>query len=76
MIRRILNTAMLLVLFSGTLACTSKEEKALEIYSIAEFEEQQNNPAHASRLYRKIIRDFPDTDTAEKAATRLGVIDP
>lgn len=44
---------------------------AEELYETAQFEEKQNNQAHARELYEQIVARYPDSDTARKAADRL-----
>ncbi len=41
------------------------------LFETAQFEEQQNNQAHARELYQQIIKDFPDSTFAQKAKDRL-----
>ena len=46
------------------------EQKAGEIYEIAQFEELQENRTHAIQLYNKIIFKYPETEVASKAKKR------
>jgi TolA-binding protein len=50
-------------------ACSS--QKAEELYKTAQFEEVQTNWEHAGQLYQRIIADYPKSEHAEKAKTRL-----
>ena len=45
--------------------------KADELFETAQFEEKQNNREHAQQLYEEILRDYPESETAKKAAARL-----
>lgn len=51
-------------------------DKAQELYETAHFEEQQNNREHAKQLYEEIIRDYPKSEAAKKAAERLAGLTP
>jgi len=64
----------LLILCFITLSITftgCAEQKAGEIYEIAQFEELQENWKHANQLYTEIILKYPDTEVASKAKKRL-----
>lgn len=52
-------------------ACSSADERAHELYSIAELEEQQRNLEHATQLYNEVIEKYPHTSFADQAKTRL-----
>ena len=41
------------------------------MYDIAVFEEKQFNPDHAKVLYNDIMKNYPDTDSAEMAKKAL-----
>ncbi len=45
--------------------------KAAELFDTAKFEELQNNKEHAIQLYEEIVRKYPESDSAKKAAKRL-----
>ena len=47
------------------------DNKAKEIYELAEFEELQMNYDHAEELYNEVIKKYPDTDLASKSAEKL-----
>jgi TolA-binding protein len=53
------------------MACSSADERAHELYSIAELEEQQRNLEHATQLYQEIIEKYPHTPFADQAKARL-----
>ena len=61
--------ACLFVIALGLSGCT--EDSAKEMYETAQFEERQNNQAHAKQLYEAIIKDFPNSEYAKKAGERL-----
>lgn len=44
---------------------------ASEMFETAQFEELQNNRAHAVKLYEDIIKKYPESGYAEKARERL-----
>jgi TolA-binding protein len=54
------------LIFSG---CSA--DKAGDMFETAKFEELQNNHEHAQELYRKIIKDYPESELAKKAKDRL-----
>ncbi len=49
---------------------------AEDLFKLAQFEERQHNLAHARELYEQIIREFPQSDYAERATKRLEHIGP
>jgi TolA-binding protein len=51
------------------LSCSSNQ--AEELFKTAEFEELQNNREHARQLYEDILKNYPESDYAGKAADRL-----
>lgn len=61
--------ACLFVIALGLLGCTV--DSAKEMFETAQFEEQQNNQAHAKQLYEAIIRDYPNSEYAKEASERL-----
>lgn len=61
--------ACLFVIALGLLGCTM--DSAKEMFETAQFEEQQNNQAHAKQLYEAIIRDYPNSEYAKEASERL-----
>lgn len=58
----------LILLLSLSGACSNK---AAELYETAQFEELQNNRAHAEKLYREIIEKHPASAEAKAASMRL-----
>jgi TolA-binding protein len=60
------------VIFCMTLAaCGGGGDKAEEMLKTAEFEERQQNVAHAKQIYEEIIRLYPSRGQAEFARARL-----
>lgn len=49
-------------------------DPAEELYETAQFEEVQNNQAHARKLYEKIVQDYADSPAAIKAKERLAAM--
>lgn len=50
-------------------------DKAKELYETAQFEEQQFNKPHATELYRKIVKEHPDSPYAAQARSRLAELE-
>jgi TolA-binding protein len=46
-------------------------DKPKELLETAEFEERQQNVAHAKQLYEDLVRLYPSSPQAEFARTRL-----
>ena len=46
-------------------------DKAKDLYDTAQLEEKQNNRPHATKLYRQIVKEYPDSPYANQAKTRL-----
>ena len=46
-------------------------EDPQQVFETAQFEEQQQNQAHARELYEQIIREHGDSPVARKAEERL-----
>jgi len=59
----------LFVIGLGLWGCTG--DSAKEMFETAQFEEQQNNQAHAKQLYEVIIKDYPNSEYAKEASERL-----
>lgn len=53
------------------LGCGNTEAKSKELYNTAQFEEQQRNFKHARQLYERILKEYPETETAKQAEIRL-----
>ena len=62
--------AIFVIAFALAVAGCS-DKKAREKYETAQFEELQNNNEHAEELYRKIIKEHPESEYAKKAKERL-----
>jgi TolA-binding protein len=62
----------LLLLISILPACSG--DQSAEWLETAQFEERQNNIAHARQLYEDIIRSYPDSPAARTARTRLDAL--
>ncbi len=67
--RRFLLAGCLLVLLA---ACG---DKARELYDTAQLEEKQFNKPHAAELYRRIVREHPDSPYAASAKSRLAELE-
>ena len=68
------STALCMLLVTGcllTCSCTGAEQKANELYELAVFEEKQFNSEHAIELYERIVKEYPGTETADKAIKAL-----
>lgn len=53
----------------GVIGCG---EDPKQLFETAQFEEKQNNQAHARELYERIIQTHPASKWANKAKARLG----
>jgi outer membrane protein assembly factor BamD (BamD/ComL family) len=61
---------ILLSLFFVTLLAACGD-RAKDLYQTAQFEEQQFNREHASKLYAEIVEKYPSSPYAESARQRL-----
>lgn len=59
----------LLVPFFVLAACG--QDQPAQWLETAQFEERQNNAAHAKQLYEDIVRQYPDSMAATTARNRL-----
>ena len=50
-------------------------DKAKDLFDTAQFEEKQNNRPHATKLYRQIVEEYPDSPYANQAKTRLAELE-
>jgi outer membrane protein assembly factor BamD (BamD/ComL family) len=50
-------------------------DKAKDLYDTAQLEEKQNNKPHATKLYREIVADYPNSPYANQAKTRLAELE-
>ena len=66
--RRFLS-ACLLLLIAGC------GDKVKDLYDTAQLEEKQNNRPHATKLYRQVIEEYPDSLYANQAKTRLAELE-
>jgi len=68
---KLLAAACLLGLMLSLAGCGDGAE---ELYETAQFEELQNNKAHARKLYEQIVRDHGESPYAVRAKERLAAI--
>jgi hypothetical protein len=61
--------ACLLLLLTGC------GDKAKDLYDTAQLEEKQFNKPHATKLYRQIVEEYPDSPYANQAKTRLAELE-
>ena len=50
-------------------------EDPKQLYDTAQFEEKQNNQAHARELYERVIQASPDSEWAQKAKARMEALE-
>jgi TolA-binding protein len=50
-------------------------DKAKDLFDTAQLEEKQNNRPHATKLYRQIVEQYPDSPYANQAKARLAELD-
>ena len=50
-------------------------EDPKQLFDTAQFEEQQNNQAHARELYERVIQASPDSEWAKKAKERMEALE-
>ena len=62
---------IIFVMLSALMFSGCSADKAGEMFETAQFEELQNNNEHAQELYRKIIKEYPESGHAKKAKDRL-----
>ena len=65
---KLLVACLLLVLAGGG-------DNAGDLYDPAQFEEKQNNRPHAAKLYRQIVKEYPDSPFANQAKARLAELE-
>ncbi len=63
--------AFIAVLLLSTALTACSGDGGASLYETAQFEERQNNPAHARELYEEITKKYPGSDYARKAEVRL-----
>jgi outer membrane protein assembly factor BamD (BamD/ComL family) len=62
----------MMVCMAALAGCTG--DKGKELFDTAQFEEQQRNNEHARQLYEEIVKKYPGSEFATKAAERLQAI--
>ena len=50
-------------------------EDPKQLFETAQFEEQQNNQAHARELYERIVQTHPESEWAKQAKGRIAAMD-
>jgi outer membrane protein assembly factor BamD (BamD/ComL family) len=50
-------------------------DKAKDLYDTAQLEDKQNNRPNATKLYKEIVEQHPDSPYAKQARTRLAELD-
>jgi outer membrane protein assembly factor BamD (BamD/ComL family) len=50
-------------------------DRAKDLYDTAQLEEKQNNRPHATKLYREIVEEYPNSAYANQAKTRLAELE-
>ena len=50
-------------------------DKAKDLFDIAQLEEKQNNRPHATKLYRQIVEEYPNSPYANQAKIRLAELE-
>ena len=46
-------------------------DTAKDLFDTAQLEEKQNNKPHATKLYRQIVEEYPNSPYANQAKSRL-----
>ena len=46
-------------------------DTAKDLFDTAQLEEKQNNTPHATKLYRQIVEEYPNSPYANQAKSRL-----
>lgn len=65
--RRFLATFLLLLAGCG--------DQAKDLFDTAQLEEKQNNRPHATKLYRQIVEEYPDSPYTNQAKRRLAELE-
>jgi outer membrane protein assembly factor BamD (BamD/ComL family) len=50
-------------------------DKAKDLFDTAQLEEKRFNNPHATKLYRQIVEQYPDSPYADQAKTRLAELE-
>jgi TolA-binding protein len=69
--KRIILTVMMVIALALS-GCTGNT--AEELFETGQFEELQNNQAHAKQLYQEILERYPTSEYAAKARERLSAL--
>ena len=62
---------IIFVILSALMLSGCSADNAGDMFETAQFEELQNNQEHARELYRKIMKEFPESEYAKKSKERL-----
>jgi outer membrane protein assembly factor BamD (BamD/ComL family) len=67
-----MRSLLIFLILAGTLAVSAcAVDNGEGLYENAQFEELQNNPEHAKKLYKEIIEKYPESEYAGKARARM-----
>ena len=50
-------------------------DRAKDLFDTAQLEEKQNNRPHATKLYRQIVEEYPESSYANQAKARLAELE-
>jgi outer membrane protein assembly factor BamD (BamD/ComL family) len=50
-------------------------DRAKDLFDTAQLEEKQNNRPHATKLYRQIVEEYPNSPYANQAKARLAELE-
>ena len=64
-----------LAAFGIVLGVSGCGEDPKQLFETAQFEEKQNNQAHARELYERVIQANPESEWATKAKARLAELE-
>ena len=64
-----------LAVWVSIVALSGCGEDPKQLFETAQFEEKQNNLAHARELYGRIVQSHPDSTWANQAKARLAEMD-
>ena len=67
--RRLFLACCLVMLLAGC------GDKAKDLYETAQLEEKQFNKSHATKLYRQIVEQYPNSPYASQANNRLAELE-
>jgi outer membrane protein assembly factor BamD (BamD/ComL family) len=63
------------ILLSQRCCSLAAVDKAKDLYDTAQLEEKQNNKPHATKLYRQMVEEYPNSPYANQAKTRLAELE-